>query len=601
MDSINTIIATSGLKNFTNPIRLPFELPTQIYSCMISIWLLRPQLQRRFPLYKLRQIDFLRFLAWCVMYGRREYPILRELEEWDKELNMPLQLSPTKKDLKNGTFTVAMYLIGIAREEFCVTKIISSYRLRKKVHHWICNEGQKELGLATSTLLSSSSTKASVPKLGIYFSLTSHIAAFFPRSWKFMRSRLVFNLSLQKLHELAEIIPGNRNSLRYKTPLLPFGVNLFGYAKGELGIGEDVRMLAHAFNKINFPFCIVDVQPGKDVSQGDESVNQWITDKPKYFFNIFCMTGIEFTRVLCEKGLNNIHQTYNIGLWPWELPRWPQVWHHAWNGINELWGISSYTLKAYEKAPLPKFKMPLPVMLGEISDLNRKDFNLPLNAYLFIFSFDFNSKISRKNPEAVISAFQKAFTKSSEDPIGLILKVNHPRSADPKWVKIKQRISRDKRIYLIEGTLRKKDLMALYKCCDCMISLHRAEGFGRILAEAQLLGLEIITTGFSGNMDFCAENSTNLVNYNQCTLSKGEYFFAEKQVWAEPDINHAAELMYETYHRGCREKINYNTQQFDISYCGEIYKKRLTEVYEIFNGLGNNNQRSAIYSQTALI
>ena len=91
--------------------------------------------------------------------------------------------------------------------------------------------------------------------------------------------------------------------------------------------------------------------------------------------------------------------------------------------------------------------------------------------------------------------------------------------------------------------MRRPEVMALYNACDCFVSLHRAEGFGRCLAEALLLKRQLITTGYSGNMDFCSEPRVGLVRYRLRPLRKNEYAWSHGQMWAEPDIDHAAELM----------------------------------------------------------
>lgn len=145
------------------------------------------------------------------------------------------------------------------------------------------------------------------------------------------------------------------------------------------------------------------------------------------------------------------------------------------------------------------------VEVGGISDLGRKDFNLPEDACLFCFSFDLNSSIHRKNPRACLNAFQKAFpvNEVTERPVGLVIKCHKPKRANEQWDRLKEAAERDHRIFIVEETLSRPDLLALYKSCDCYLSLHRAEGFGRGMAEALLPGLEVIATGYSGNVDYC--------------------------------------------------------------------------------------------------
>jgi len=80
------------------------------------------------------------------------------------------------------------------------------------------------------------------------------------------------------------------------------GVNLIGYAYGELGIGEDVRMAARCLIERNIPFVIVSVKPGQEISQDDRSLEAWVSDEPKYAVNIICLTAVEMLRVFLEQG-----------------------------------------------------------------------------------------------------------------------------------------------------------------------------------------------------------------------------------------------------------------------------------------------------------
>jgi hypothetical protein len=324
----------------------------------------------------------------------------------------------------------------------------------------------------------------------------------------------------------------------------PFGVNLFGYARGELGIGEDIRQVAKSLQACDVPVCIVNFEPGKNISQADRTADDLISEEPKYAFNLFCMTGIETVRYVCERGVRALDGRYNIGLWPWELPDWPESCRHAYACVDEVWGISEYTANAHRfAAPRPVHPMSLPVALGEVGTQTRADFGLPEKAYLYSFAFDINSSAARKNPEGLIAAFQKAFPLGGKENVGLVLKISHPETGCKLWRTIRKAAARDARIHLIEKTMRRPELLALFKACDCFVSLHRAEGFGRCLAEALLLGKQLITTGFSGNLDFCHEPRVALVRNKMVPLKPGAYMWGEGQQWADPDLDHAADLM----------------------------------------------------------
>jgi len=364
---------------------------------------------------------------------------------------------------------------------------------------------------------------------------------------------------------------------------LPFGVNLFGYARGELGIGEDIRQVAAALSMQGIPVCVVNFEPGKNISQADRSADHLLADAPKYAFNIFCMTGIETARYACERGISAFAGRYNIGLWPWELPDWPESCRHAYAFVDEIWGISEYTAHAHRfAAPRPVIPMALPVALGEVGPQEREDFGLPKDAYLYGFAFDINSSAARKNPEGLIAAFQKAFPRKSGEDVGLVLKISHPETGCALWDRIRKAAARDRRIHLVEKTLRRPELLALFNACDCFVSLHRAEGFGRCLAEALLLGKQVVATGFSGNRDYCQEPRVALVRHRMVSLKPGDYMWGEGQEWADPDLDHAAELL-----RSVRENPR-STGGEDFPFlpvnAGNRFAARLKELWRSFEG-----------------
>jgi hypothetical protein len=91
--------------------------------------------------------------------------------------------------------------------------------------------------------------------------------------------------------------------------------------------------------------------------------------------------------------------------------------------------------------------------------------------------------------------------------------------------------------------MNRSDLLGLINVCDAYISLHRAEGFGRTLAEAMLLKKTVISTEYSGNVDFMrGVQGCHLVGCNLKPVVKDEYHWIEESdnaLWAEVDITDA--------------------------------------------------------------
>ena len=90
-------------------------------------------------------------------------------------------------------------------------------------------------------------------------------------------------------------------------------------------------------------------------------------------------------------------------------------------------------------------------------------------------------------------------------------------------------------------TLPVADNHALIACADIVMSLHRSEGFGLVLAEAMLLGRATIATNWSGNVDFMDATVAGMVPYRLIpAVDPRGVFQAPGAVWADADIGVAA-------------------------------------------------------------
>lgn len=101
----------------------------------------------------------------------------------------------------------------------------------------------------------------------------------------------------------------------------------------------------------------------------------------------------------------------------------------------------------------------------------------------------------------------------------------------------------DPRIELRDREYDAAALATLVRLCDCFVSPHRSEGFGRGPAEAMRLGVPTIVTGYSGNLDFTTDRTAALIDYRLVPVGQGEYPGWQDQVWAEVGIEHLAQLM----------------------------------------------------------
>ena len=174
--------------------------------------------------------------------------------------------------------------------------------------------------------------------------------------------------------------------------------------------------------------------------------------------------------------------------------------------------------------------------------IGRRELGVPTDGFVFLYMFDALSVPARKNPMAVVEAFEKAARRFSR-PAWLVLKmINGDRENDLRR-RLEAARARTPNIVTIERYLKRPELNALFQAADCYVSLHRAEGYGLTLAESMFLGKPVIATGWSANMDFMTPWNSIPVPYQLVQLDQDHGPYPAGQWWAEPDIDAAAAAM----------------------------------------------------------
>ena len=119
----------------------------------------------------------------------------------------------------------------------------------------------------------------------------------------------------------------------------------------------------------------------------------------------------------------------------------------------------------------------------------------------------------RKDISRLIKVFYETFSNKENAP-ALILKTNGAtysildhEDCLRKIKEIKSKFPSDfklPKVYLLHGDLSNEDVNKLYNHpkVKAMVSLTHGEGFGRPLLEATMTGLPVLTSGWSGHMDF---------------------------------------------------------------------------------------------------
>jgi glycosyltransferase involved in cell wall biosynthesis len=370
--------------------------------------------------------------------------------------------------------------------------------------------------------------------------------------------------------------------------LLP-GAVLVGHPYGVLGKGEDIRTSAAAFSRAGIPFNIrntLDYGGHLAIFHKSFPFMEKISAESCYRANVFFLNADEMYPAYYQLGKQLFDGRYNIGYWSWELSAFPDEWKKAFSLVHEIWAPTRFIQQAIsEKASCPVIRMPF--VISPVSDkhYSREYFGLPDRKFLFLFFFDFTSYVIRKNPFAVIQAFLRAFVGEQAAEAGLVIKMNGMDLRPDEFTRFLACDElRDPRITLIDKVFDDGEMAGLVQVCDCFVSLHRSEGFGRGLAEAMYFGKPVIATGYSGNLDFTNDCTACLVDYTLVPVGEHEYPFGQGKFWAEPDVEHAAWYMKRLVQdQGYRASLGARAMNLIKSHhspevVGARYKARLTQL-----------------------
>lgn len=396
-----------------------------------------------------------------------------------------------------------------------------------------------------------------------------------------MLSRAKAKLIEKKTKELARISIEPFDRTRYRD-----GINLIGNIRGDNGLGQSMRLVADILTtaKVDYTIHNFYVPPGGSMTNSD--YDERITQDFPYNINLIHVNASEFTVAFMQLGQPLWDGRYNIAYWLWELEAFPQEWLNNLNLVDEIWTPAAFisnTLRRYTDKPVRT--IPYPVTAPTKDCYDRTYFGLPKERFLFLMMFDSGSVMERKNPLGTIEAFKKAFGMDNRE-VGIVIKINEPEQSEEDIRYIHSVLRGYDNIYIICKTLSKTEVNSLIQCVDVFVSLHRAEGFGLVLAEAMLVGTPTIATNWSGNTEFMNDKVACMVDYKMIALEKDLPPFKKGYQWADADIGQAALYMKKLfeepafYERIKRDAGTYIREHLSMERSVALVEKRLKEILE---------------------
>ncbi len=257
--------------------------------------------------------------------------------------------------------------------------------------------------------------------------------------------------------------------------------------------------------------------------------------------------------------------------------------------IRNIIAMSNFNFKTFKHqlpyANVEKILYPFQFSHGQLSTIEstRKKYGIPIDSFMVFFNFDFRSSYYRKNPEAILFAFSKAFSNS--DNAVLVFKTMRAKQRKPisdRLHNLARQLNLESKFITIDDFIPQEELVNLTNACDVYMSLHRGEGFGLGIAEAMTLGKAVIVTDYSAPTEFCNKDNALLIPFTMVPVTPDqldieEYKYVSK--WAEPDISAAAKSLKLLYKNAdLRQKLgNAAKVHIESLFSVENFRKSIRE------------------------
>jgi glycosyltransferase involved in cell wall biosynthesis len=330
--------------------------------------------------------------------------------------------------------------------------------------------------------------------------------------------------------QLPSFPPAHRSAL--------LGINLVAYIAAELGVGEAARSLARACSAAAISYSVVDVGYQSSNLQRDTQALANASED-RFAIDVVYVNADQTPATLAHLEQQGLESDYKIGFWHWEQPTLPQAHLDAFAGLDEVWVPSRFVYEAVAPvSPVPVMIIPHALSLAPTPDVQRSQFALPQDKVLALMMYDFHSYQARKNPQAAIAAFRLA-TEGRSDAVLVVKTINGERHPEA-LAELRAHLADLPGTVMLEQFLTRQQVWDLQSCCDMLVSLHRAEGFGLAPAEMMYLGKPVVATGWSANMDFMTTDNSMPVRYTLAPLKEAVGAYPAGPLWAEADVEHAA-------------------------------------------------------------
>ncbi|MES1168737.1 MAG: hypothetical protein ABUL61_06165, partial [Oleiharenicola lentus] len=168
----------------------------------------------------------------------------------------------------------------------------------------------------------------------------------FLQAWR--KQALNRRLRIQRVEAGGEVLFdfGNRSApwnVAFARRFLRLGLNIAGFFRADLGVGESVRCMARAADAASLETALINLKLHTINPQTDDTFVPRLQDANPHPVNVFHLDAPVSADIDHHHGKAFRAGKYNIGYWAWELPEFPDAWIHHANHFDEIWTPSRFT------------------------------------------------------------------------------------------------------------------------------------------------------------------------------------------------------------------------------------------------------------------
>ena len=304
------------------------------------------------------------------------------------------------------------------------------------------------------------------------------------------------------------------------------------------------------------------------------------------------MGSMRLPQIVLSTGLNCFSNSgdYKIGFTTTEVDGIPKDWVRVLNEMDEVWTTSEFAKAGFISSGV---KPPVINMLEGVDpeyfhpDIVPFENNVK-KKFLFIANFAWGR---RKGINELFEAFSKEF--SYKEDVALVIKALPSYHGMDIKKDIQQLYHRgDSAPILVWDTVLPNYLLGgFYTAGHCLLVPTRGEGFGLPPLEALACGIPVITTGYSGHMDYLKKDGkplpgVELINYKIAKFDGSDSIYYHGFNWALPSISHLRQLMrkvytdYDKYKSDAMETSKYIRRAWSWDAISDLVIKRLQDIHE---------------------